>query len=179
MEQDKHSRRAFFKRVALGGVGATLGAGFVQRISDLWVAKAEHGNTALDLHEMTTLAAMGAQIIPSDDTPGAREAGIVDYIDNKIKGIPASREAYQKGLKSLDDLSQEKFGSSFVSLQPAQQTDLLKSMEKSEFFRRVWSDTVEAFSRSRLGQNVMGYPGGSQPHGYHQIENAPLQNVSK
>jgi hypothetical protein len=155
-------------------VGAALGADLIRRIVDLRVVKANHGGAVLNLHEMLTLAAIGAQIIPTDGTPGAREAGMVDYIDTKIKGLESSRLAYQKGLQEVDNVSKGKFGAPFVELPGDQQKDVLKSIEKSDFFGQVWKDTVEAFSRSPLGQKVMGYPGAAQPHGYHDIAGAPM-----
>ena len=174
MKKEKFSRRNFFKTVAASGMGLAMGTALVEQISDLWVAKAEHGQAVLNLHEMLTLAAIGAQIIPTDETPGAREAGIVDYIDTKIKSMGSSLQVYQKGLQEVDNVSKRNFGARFVELRPEQQKDVLQSMEESTFFQRVWEDTVEGFCRSPVGQKVVGYAGRSQPHGYLDIASAPV-----
>ena len=176
MINGKFSRRNFFKKTATGSVGLVLGGAFANQLADLWVAKAEHGTTALDLHEMVTLGAITAQIIPTDETPGAREVGIVDFIDNRIKGVQAARERYQKGLREVDDASKTKFGSPFVELAANQQHDILQSMEQSDFFKLVWRDTVEGFVRSSVGKQVVGYLGRAQPHGYPNVAEPPADH---
>lgn len=177
MNKQDQSRREFLKKTAWGGVGAVLGIELVERIFDLWTAKAEHGGAALGLHQMLTLAAIATQIIPTDDTPGAREAGVVDYIDTKIKNTEDLRLTYQNGLREIDQQSQKEYGRQFIALDQNQQRQLLKSMEQSPFFRGVRGDVIEAFAKSAVGRQLMGFPGGAQPHGYHdltkQVGNAP------
>lgn len=157
-------------------MGLAMGAALAERISGLWVAKAEHGNAVLNLHEMLTLAAIGAQIIPTDETPGAREAGIVDYIDTKIKNRESSRQVYQEGLQETDNVSRRKFGARFIELSSKQQKDVLELMETSEFFAQVWKDTVEGFVHSSVGKKVVGYPGRAQPHGYPNVAGPPVDS---
>lgn len=173
MKNEGHSRREFLRKAAIGGVGVTLGSDLAQRISDLWVVKAEHGDAVLDLHQMLTLAAIATQIIPTDETPGAREVGVVDSIDAQIKATASLREIYPKGLAEVDRQSERQFGSQFIRLEQNQQTEVLKGLEKSPFFKQVWTDTIVAFCRSPVGQKVMGYPGGSQPHGYMDTTSPP------
>lgn len=173
MKKQASSRREFLKRTALGGIGLALGTELAQQVFDLWSAKAEHGRAVLNLHQMLTLAAMATQIIPADETPGAREAGVVDYIDTKIKDIESLRQVYQAGLQEVDDLSQRKFGKQFVVLELIQQKEVLQSMEKSPFFEQVWKDVIEAFAHSSVGKEVMGYPGGAQPHGHRDMTDQP------
>ena len=169
MSKPGFSRRKFFKGAVAGGMGLAMGTALLEQIIDLWVVKAEHGSAVLDLHQMLTLGAIVAQIIPTDETPGAREAGVVETINTKLRDTPSSRPLYQNGLQEVDQLSRNKFGSLFVSLSALQQKDVLTALEKSRFFEQVWKDTVTGFSRSWVGQKVVGYPGGAQPHGYHDI----------
>ena len=91
MSRDNVSRRDFIKKAAAGGAGLTVGTALFDHIFDLWVAKAEHGSAALDLQQMLTLGAIAAQIIPTDDVPGAREAGVVDFINGKLKDRKSTR----------------------------------------------------------------------------------------
>ena len=173
MKTKTFSRRKFFQKAAAGGMGLAMGTALSEQIVDLWVAKAEHGAAVLDLHQMLTLAAIAAQIIPTDEAPGAREAGVVDYINTKLKDTPSLRSLYQNGFQEVDNLSKSKFSGPFVSLDPRQQTEVLKSLESSQFFAQVWKDTVEGFVRSSVGKKFVGYPGGAQPHGYHDIASPP------
>ena len=175
MAKETQSRRSFLKKAAFGTVGTALGLDLARRVLDLWEAKAEHGQAALELHEMLTLAGLAAQIVPSDQVPGAREAGVVDFIDTKLKTNGSMRSAYQKGLREVDAASQSRFGKPFVSLDDSPQQEVLKSVGKTEFFVQVRRDVIEAFCRSSVGQRVMGYPGGAQPHGYHDPTAAPQE----
>lgn len=173
MGQKKFSRRNFIKKAAAGGAGLTMGTALFDQIFDLWVAKAEHGSAALDLHQMLTLGVIAAQIIPTDDVPGAREAGVVDYINAKLKATQSLRPIYQSGFQEVDKLSKSKFDRAFVSLDAIQQNEVLKSMQQSNFFAQLWKDTVESFIRSSVGKEVVGYPGGAQPHGYPDMASPP------
>jgi gluconate 2-dehydrogenase gamma chain len=40
-----------------------------------------------DSHQRATIAAAMARIIPTDDTPGASEAGTIDFLDRYLSGI--------------------------------------------------------------------------------------------
>ena len=173
MSQENFSRRDFIKQTAARGAGLTMGTALFDQIFDLWVAKAEHGSASLDLHQMLTLGAIAAQVIPTDDVPGAREAGVVDAIDSKIKATPTLRPIYQSGIQEVDQFSKRKFNRDFVSLDATQQSEVLKSLQQTNFFAQLWKDTVEAFMRSSVGKEVVGYPGGAQPHGYHDMASPP------
>src|ERR671926_291412 len=45
----------------------------------------DHG--FFDVHQRETIAAAMARIIPTDDQPGAREAGTIDFLDRYLLGI--------------------------------------------------------------------------------------------
>lgn len=173
MSQKNFSRRDFIKQAAARGAGLTVGTALFDQIFNLWVAKAEHGSASLDLHQMLTLGAIAAQIIPTDEDPGAREAGVVDYIDAKLKATKSIQPIYKKGIEELDQFSKRKFNRDFVSLDATQQNEVLKSLQQTNFFAQLWKDTVEAFMRSSVGKEVVGYPGGAQPHGYHDMASPP------
>ena len=40
-----------------------------------------------DAHQRETVAAAMARMIPTDDTPGAREAGTIDFLDRYLSGV--------------------------------------------------------------------------------------------
>ena len=44
-------------------------------------------NRFFDAHQRATVEAAMARMIPTDDTPGAREAGTVDFLDRYLSGI--------------------------------------------------------------------------------------------
>jgi hypothetical protein len=52
-----------------------------------------------------------AQLIPTDRDPGAREAGVIHYIDIQLaKRLRKHQAAYRKGIAALDAGSRSKFG---------------------------------------------------------------------
>ena len=44
-------------------------------------------DTFFNPHQRATIEAAMARIIPTDDTPGAREAGCIDFLDRYLSGI--------------------------------------------------------------------------------------------
>ena len=122
--------------------------------------------------------AMAAQIIPSDSTPGAREARVVHFIDQALITFARDTQArYTQGLKDLQMKTRELFpgadrikpqsphggddrgfppGSAleFSGLASAQQVQLLKAIERTEFFTLVRQHTIMGFfSDPKYGGN--------------------------
>ena len=112
--------------------------------------------------------AIAAQIIPSDPTPGAREARVIYFIDRALATFDQDkRELYLKGLGELqrhcsEASAPEKY---FSKLAPSQQIELLKSIEKSEFFEAVRVHTIVGFfanaeyggNKDQLGWKLIGF----------------------
>src|SRR4051812_35316564 len=46
-----------------------------------------NGESFFDAHQRATIEAAMARIIPTDDQPGAREAGAVDFVDRYLSGL--------------------------------------------------------------------------------------------
>jgi gluconate 2-dehydrogenase gamma chain len=112
-----------------------------------------------DGHQRTTIEAAMARIIPSDDRPGAREAGCIDFLDRYLSGlgaiyakpdgsgfetlggrraeawqrrIDAIRARYLAGIGELDRLSRSTFNAPFARLQEKQQDRVLAEIESLE-----------------------------------------------
>ena len=98
-----------------------------------------------------------ARIIPTDDQPGAKEAGTVEFVDRYLSGlefiyakpdgsgferlegrraqawqqrIEILRAKYVEGTKELDRRSQSRFAADFVQLATEQQDGILYDMER-------------------------------------------------
>lgn len=101
--------------------------------------------------------AIAEQILPSDDTPGAREARVVYFIDRALATFATEdRAPFVEGLKQLDKKARKHFGKTkrFSNLSPEQQTKLLKEIEKSEFFELARTMTILGmFSNPEYGGN--------------------------
>lgn len=101
--------------------------------------------------------AIASQIIPTDDTPGAREARAVYFIDRALATFAAGdRALFVEGLMQLDKKSSKRFGKGkrFSDLSPDQQTKLLKDIEKTPFFELARTMTIlGTFSNPEYGGN--------------------------
>ena len=107
--------------------------------------------------EAVEIEAVSAQIIPTDDAPGAREARVVYFIDRVLTTFDRDKQpTYKQGLKDLQHKTLEMFPNAnrFSSLTPAQQIQLLTAIEKTEFFELVRVHTIMGYlSRPEYGGN--------------------------
>jgi gluconate 2-dehydrogenase gamma chain len=110
-----------------------------------------------DAHQRATIEAAMARIIPTDDQPGAKEAGTVEFVDRYLSGlefvyakpdgsgfeklegkraqawqqrVEILRAKYVEGIKELDRRSQSRFAADFVQLATEQQDGILYDMER-------------------------------------------------
>ena len=111
-------------------------------------------------HQYLTVATLAALIIPTDEYPGATEAGVADYLDNSLAdGSPKERTTYGKGLAWIDKLSRQEHAKDFIHLDVQTQIGLLQKMhESSEMRQRKVSGFLERLSRKldKLRDDVFG-----------------------
>ena len=91
------------------------------------------------------IEAVAAQIIPSDDAPGAREARVIYFIDRALMTFDVDKQlAYTQGLEDLQQKTLELFpvADGFSSRSSAQQIQLLTGIEHSGFFELVRLHTI-------------------------------------
>jgi len=90
------------------------------------------------------LDAVSARIVPTDDTPGAREAGSVRFMDVVLAdGRQDQLTILQTGIVELNASANREFGvSSFAALSETQQDALLTAIETTPFFSTVRFLTV-------------------------------------
>ncbi len=110
------------------------------------------------------------QIIPADQDPGARWAGVVRFIDRQLAGFYKSLAgAYRTGLAGVGQASREQFHAGFLELSAAQQTAVLASLEKSPakpFFDLLVAHTMQGFygdprhgaNREFISWRMLGVP---------------------
>ena len=113
-----------------------------------------------DLAEAAEIEALTAQIIPSTDGPGAREAGVILFIDRSLSALGAeNRDVYRKGMTSVQKKREELFPGShnITSLSYEQQIQLIRAIEHTEFFEVLRIDTIVGFlSDPKYGGNRGG-----------------------
>jgi hypothetical protein len=89
--------------------------------------------------EAAEIEAVTARIIPTDDTPGAREAGVVYFIDRGLATFWAdNQKTYREGLPDLQARVKEMFPSvsKFSGLAAEQQDEVLHSFDENTDARR-------------------------------------------
>ncbi len=107
--------------------------------------------------------AIAAQIIPTDDTPGAREAGVIYFIDRALARFDVRRR--QTYLDGLRDLKTRCGGGKFSELPAQNQIELLQTIEKTNFFNQVRFHTIVGFfanpehggNRDHIGWKLIGF----------------------
>jgi len=182
------SRRNFLTRGS-----AAVSAVWLSAYWPAIVAAAEHAHRAAKSstppkfqfftpEEAVETEAVTARIIPSDDTPGAREAGVVYFIDRALITFAIDdQKTYREGLPGLQARVRELFPSveKFSSATPEQQDQILHSMDEqtgptrrhsrsggasSSFFQAVRVHTIQGFlidpdsggNRDSAGWKVIG-----------------------
>jgi len=104
-------------------------------------------------------------IIPKDETPGAQEAGVSEFIDfMAAHGERGIQQPMRDGLQWLDSTAKKDHGASFTSLSPEQQTEILKRAAERNgdghaFFRLIRRYTVMGYYTSAIGMKELDYPG--------------------
>jgi len=102
--------------------------------------------------EAAEIDAITARIIPTDDTPGAREAGVVYFIDRGLATFGVDdQKTYREGLPDLRARVKEMFPSvsKFSGLAAEQQDKVLHSFDESS------NATRRAFRACPVAQNFL------------------------
>jgi gluconate 2-dehydrogenase gamma chain len=131
--------------------------------------------------EIETIA---AQMIPSTGGPGAREAGVIYFIDRALSTFAADdRETYRTGMAQVQQKRQELFPNSttIALLTGQQQIALIRTIEASDFFELLRTHTVLGFlgnpsyggNRGETGWNQIGFENlmaYQPPFGYYDAQ---------
>jgi gluconate 2-dehydrogenase gamma chain len=90
----------------------------------------------LSAAEAADVEAIAAQIIPTDDSPGAREAGVVFFIDRALASFMSQLAGdYRAQLHAFQAACQQRHpGTAFASLSSAQQIAYLDEVDQTPFF---------------------------------------------
>lgn len=149
---------------------------------------AERGQplTTLTAAEGRAFTAFAARIIPTDDTPGATEAGAVHFADHALAGPFAGMlEPVRAGLAELDATADREHGTRFDELADDEQDAIISALEEagSPFFFSarmltilgVFADPSYGGNRNGAGHAVLGieHPQAFQPpFGHYDAEYA-------
>lgn len=138
----------------------------------------------LDAAMAADLDALTAQILPSTGGPGAREAGVIYFIDRALTTFDKDLQpAYRTGLGQFRQALHTLFPEAkrIPALSDAQQIELIRSQEKTEFFETLRTHTLLGFlgdpsyggNSNRVGWKHIGFEGAmsyTPPFGYYDAE---------
>lgn len=108
-------------------------------------------------------------IFPTDATPGAREAGVAEFIDFIVLSDPSIQYDFRTGLTWLNAHSEHTLGKKFIDLSPEVQTSLLQPLayknkarpgeeDGRKFFSLIREYTVTGFYTSEIGFKELDNP---------------------
>lgn len=174
MSTERPSRRAFLVGSASGVGAAWLAANYTgivaaqEYVQAIAAAGGTRGFAFFAPEDAADVEAMAARIIPTDRTPGAREARVVDFIDRMLVTFDAARQPdYTTGLEDLARRTAQTYPSTsrFSALDDAEQIRLLTSIEDTPFFELVRTHTITGFLSSpmhggnhdQIGWDLIGY----------------------
>jgi gluconate 2-dehydrogenase gamma chain len=181
-------RRRHFLVISAASVGGVLVYSLDHQVSRLAAQDSKTLKIPLRFfteQEARIVAAAASRIMPSDETgPGAREAGVVIYIDRQLAG-PWGRDARRYTHGPFDDSAPPEFGyqgaaspqqiyrealkqlAGFPQLPPSEQDRKLAEIEQSLFFNLLYRNTIEGMFSDPLhggnldmvGWQLIGFPG--------------------
>jgi len=171
MEPMNAARRDFLLKM-----GSLAGTAWMTTQWPAVLAAAQHAHKAVaskqaDAFEVLTpeqareVEALTSRIIPTDELPGAKEAGVVYFIDRALKTFASdARPVYDQGLVDLNKLTSQSFPgvARFSSATAEQQDKLLAALSEEsakqtggfarrlngagpDFFQILWYHTVAGF----------------------------------
>ncbi len=195
MDRADFSRRSFLLQSLVGAGSAWLAAAWPEILAAQ--QHAQHTMRAvaagvpakfefLTPAQASDVEAITGLIIPTTDTPGAREAGVVYFIDRFLRTIGADQQKpFADALATVDGKRKELIPAStdFASLTAAQQTEILKAIESTPAFAVLRSITVIGFlsnpedggNRDMAGWKLIGFDHAgthTPPFGYYDAEYA-------
>ena len=187
---DLHNRRVFLQAAAAAGAAWALSD--IAHVEDAlaWAKHATAEKTgrqfaALTANEVDVITAVASRILPSvDGRPGARDAGVIYFIDRSLSTFNAAqKKLYSDGTKDLDARAAgvSKSAQNFAALAPAQQDGLLRDIEQTPFFQAVRFDTIAGMfalpswgaNRDYAGWHLLGMTHQARfdpPFGYYDAE---------
>jgi gluconate 2-dehydrogenase gamma chain len=162
MSDSEFTRRDFLVAVAGASVTTWLSASWSDlNAAGTFAASAsqQEGWQVLKPDQVRELDAVTAQLVPTDSTPGAREAHVVRFMDRSLATYAkAQRPAFDAALKKLDELVASHYpgATSFAALGDAEQITVLKDWEATDgqTFGTIHGATIVGmFSNPEYGGN--------------------------
>jgi hypothetical protein len=188
-DQQNLSRRRFLQSTGIMTGAAylrLLGPGLIAITQSACTAKQEAAPfKVLGSDEANDFAAIAARIIPTTDTPGATEAGVIYFFDNAFAAeMSGQLEAARAGLATFNAALIDAYPDveRLSSLSENDQDAFLRTQEQGQFFGLALFMTMLGFfsmekyggNKSNIGWELIGFEGHhgawQYPFGYYDAE---------
>lgn len=145
--------------------------------------------------ELALIEAVCRHILPQDDRDEDHTIPIVPQIDKRLyddthdgyrfEDMPPDREAYRLGLRAIDEIAQQLYGSGFTELSGRKQDEILESLHDGkpgaapEIWKRMpverfWmllvKDCIDAYYSHPWAWDEIGFGGPAYPRAYIRLE---------
>lgn len=145
-------RREAVERIALilgGTLSTQLTSGLMGQITN------SGPSVPVDDSRKRFLAEVADVIIPDTDTPGARAAGVEEFIVRVMRDCYElkDQEKFYGGLDKLDQASQARHGKAFVDLDGEKKIEMIRDAVENnrDFYRRMREMTITGYFTSEIG----------------------------
>ncbi len=107
------------------------------------------------------LAEMAETILPKTSTPGAKEAGVGEFIPVMVRDCytPEQQKIFLEGLSTMEKLSKDTFGGSFEKITAEQRTELFVALDKEqkEYHKNKKKEDPDHYFRMLKQLTLMGF----------------------
>lgn len=189
MIQNSLSRRAFLRTTADTARGSCIVLSTPMILSACSRSKQaqrlEEDFRILTTEDAMEFEAIASRIMPSDETPGATEAGVIYFIDTILsKDLDSQRADLLTGLQELQASVVRNYGTDFFhQLDTTQQDELLTQIQTTEFFATIrYLSIAGMFSlpeyggnKDRMGFQLLGleeHQAWQAPYGFYDADYA-------
>jgi len=191
-----HNNRSVSRRQFLQSASSLSGIAYLRLTGSALAAIAQTASAAkqesasfrvLGNIEAADFEAIAARIIPTTDTPGATEAGVIHFFDNAFADEMSDRlDAARAGLAAFNASIKDSgsMADRFSDLDSGAQDVFLRTQDTSEFFNLVRLMTIYGFfsmsqyggNQDHIGWDLIGFDGDhgawTYPFGYYDAEHS-------
>lgn len=145
--------------------------------------------------EARLLKAICDRVLPQDDRDEAHKIPIMPQIDKRLyenthdgyryENMPPDREAFQLGLRAIEEIAQHRYGRRFLDIGPREQEGILRSLHDGRppaaqeiwdrmpvhrFWMLLVTDCADAYYSHPWAWDEIGFGGPAYPRAYMRLE---------
>lgn len=145
------------RREAIERITLLLGGALSPQLTSAVLGQVTNTGASLDVSDAQKLllSEVADVIIPTTNTPGAKAAGVEDFIIRVMRDcyVLEDQKAFYDGLAQLEAASKSAHGKSFVDLDADTKIAVVKDSTKSNkpFFKQMKDMTVTGYFISEIG----------------------------